>query len=47
MKDHDKKLELHKYYKNQTKLLSTLIKQSKNNYFNKYFKDNTLKTLGR
>ena len=37
MKDHDKKRELHKKYKNRRNLLSTLIKQSKHNYFNKYF----------
>ena len=40
MKDHDIKLELHKKYKNHRNLLSTLIKQSKHNYFNKYFEDN-------
>ena len=40
MKGHDKKLELHKKYKNHRNLLSTLIKQSKHNYFNKYFEDN-------
>ena len=40
MKDHDKKLELHKKYKNHRNLLSALIKQSKHNQFNKYFEDN-------
>ena len=35
-----KKLEFHKKYKNIRNLLSTLIKQSKHNYFNKYFEDN-------
>ena len=40
MKNHDKKLELHKKYKNHRNLLSTLIKQSKHKYFNKYFEDN-------
>ena len=40
MKDHDKKLELHKKYKNHRNLLSTLIKQSKHKYFNKHFEDN-------
>ena len=39
MKDHDKKLELRKKYKNHVNLLSTLIKQSKHKYFNKYFED--------
>ena len=29
MKDHDKKLELHKKYKNHRNLLSSPIKQSK------------------
>ena len=37
MEDPDKKLELHKKYKNHRDLLSTLIKQSKHKYFNKYF----------
>ena len=40
MKDHEKKLELHNNYKNHRNLLSTLIKQSKHKYFNKYFEDN-------
>ena len=40
MKDHGKKLELHKKYKNHRNLLLTLIKQSKHNQFNKYFEDN-------
>ena len=40
MKDHDKKLELNKKYKNRRNLLSTLIKQSKHKYFNKFFEDN-------
>ena len=40
MKEHDKKLGLHKKYKNYRNLLSTLIKQSKHKYFNKYFEDN-------
>ena len=35
-----KKLELHNKYKNHRNLLSTLIKQSKHKYFNKYFEDN-------
>ena len=35
-----KKLELYNKYKNDRNLLSTLIKQSKDKYFNKYFKDN-------
>ena len=39
MKDHEKKLELHNNYKNHRNLLSTLIKQSKHKYFNKYFED--------
>ena len=40
MKDHDKKLELHKKYEKHRNLFSTLIKQSKHNYCNKYFEDN-------
>ena len=40
MKDHDKKNELHKKYKNHRNLLSTLIKQSKHKYLNKYFENN-------
>ena len=40
MKDHEKKLELHNKYENHTNLLSTLIRQSKYKYFNKYFEDN-------
>ena len=40
MKDHDKKLEIHKKYKNHRNLLSTLFKQGKHQYFNKYFEDN-------
>ena len=36
MKDHDKKLELHKKYKNYRNLLAILIKKSKH----KYFEDN-------
>ena len=39
MKDHDKKLKLYKKYKNHRNVLSTLIKQSKRNYCNKYFED--------
>ena len=41
MKDHDKKIELHKKYKNHRNLLSTLIKQSKHKYLN-----NILKIIG-
>ena len=40
MKDHEKKHELHNKYENHTNLLSTLIRQSKYKYFNKYFEDN-------
>ena len=40
MKDHEKKLELHNKYENHKNLLSTLIRQSKYKYFNKYFEDN-------
>ena len=39
MKDHDKKFELHKKYKNHRNLLPTLIKQSKHTHFDKYFED--------
>ena len=40
MKGHDQKIELHKKYKNHRNVLLTLIKQSKQNYFKKYFEDN-------
>ena len=40
MKDHEKNLELHNKYENHRNLLSTLIKQIKHKYFNKYFEDN-------
>ena len=40
MKDHEKNLELHNKYKNHRNLLSTLIKQTKHKYFNKYSEDN-------
>ena len=40
IKDHEKKLEFHNNYKDHRNLLSTLIKQSKHKYFNKYIEDN-------
>ena len=40
MKGSDKKLKFHKKYKNHRNLLSTLIKQNKHKYCNKYSEDN-------
>ena len=39
MKDHNKKFEFNKKYKNHRNLFA-LIKQNKIKYFNKYFEDN-------
>ena len=39
MKNRDKKLELLEKYKDHRNLLSTLIKQSRHKYLNKYFED--------
>ena len=40
VKYHDKNIELHDKYKNRGNLLSTLLKESKDKYFDIYFEDN-------